>query len=189
MGVIQILLISVSLAMDACAVAICQGLKMNKIDYKYAVTLALFFGIFQAIMPLSGWLLGIKFAKYIESIDHWIAFILLGAIGGKMICEAFESKKIDEFRYDYREMFALSIATSIDALAVGITFAMLNVNIVSSVVIIGVITFVLSFLGILIGNHYGIKYSKNAEIFGGIILICIGLKILLEDLGVLKSFI
>ncbi len=183
MGIFQILLIAIGLAMDAFAVSVCKGLRMQKIDYKYSAILSAFFGIFQALMPLSGWIIGIKFAKYIEFIDHWLAFILLTAIGGKMICEAFENKdNLDETNYDYREMFALAIATSIDALAVGIMFAMLEVNIIVAILIIGIIAYILSFLGVMIGNRYGVKYKKKAEIAGGIILVFIGLKVLLEDI-------
>lgn len=183
MNFIQIVLIAISLAMDAFAVSVCKGLKMQKVDYKYSVILSTFFGIFQAMMPFLGWFLGIKFAKYIEFIDHWVAFILLTSIGCKMICEAFENRDtLDKINYDYREMFALGLATSIDALAVGIMFAMLEVNIVLAIFVIGIITFGISFLGILIGNKYGIKYKKKAEIAGGLILVLIGVKVLLEDI-------
>ena len=183
MSFIQILLIAIGLAMDAFAVSICKGLKMQKVDYKYSAILSAFFGIFQAIMPFFGWFVGIKFARYIEFIDHWLAFILLTSVGGKMVCEAFENKEaLGQINYDYKEMFALAIATSIDALAVGIMFAMLEVNIIVAILIIGIVAYIFSFLGVLIGNRYGIKYKKKAEIAGGLILIFIGLKILLEDI-------
>jgi len=186
MGITELFLIAVGLSMDAFAVALCKGLNMKKMNYKSGFIISLFFGGFQAFMPFLGWLLGIQFEQYIKEIDHWIAFALLAFIGGKMILEtAKEEEEEIEAGLDVKELVVLSLATSIDALAVGITFAFLNVNIVPSVLLIGVITFVLSFVGVTVGNHFGMKLKKKAELAGGIILIMIGLKILLEHLGIL----
>lgn len=191
MGFVELFLIGVGLSMDAFAVAICKGLNMRgKINFKHAAIIALFFGGFQAIMPLIGYFLGIGFEKYITRIDHWIAFILLCFIGGKMIVEAIkewnEVDKQEEDRLDIKELFILAVATSIDALAVGITFAFLNVNIWSAISIIGTTTFVISIIGVVIGNKFGSKYKSKAELVGGIILVLIGAKILLEHLGVIN---
>lgn len=191
MGFVELFLIGVGLSMDAFAVAICKGLNMRgKINFKHAAIIALFFGGFQAIMPLIGYFLGIGFEKYITRIDHWIAFLLLGFIGGKMVVEAIkewnEADKQEEDRLDIKELFILAVATSIDALAVGITFAFLNVNIWSAISIIGATTFVLSIIGVVIGNKFGSKYKSKAELVGGIILVLIGAKILLEHLGVIN---
>lgn len=185
----EIVLIGVGLAMDAFAVSVCKGLKMtDKIDFKYASIIALFFGLFQAAMPLIGWFAGKQFEVYITSIDHWIAFVLLAFIGGKMIYEAFESEddSDSEIKYDLREITMLAVATSIDALAVGISFAFLNINIVPSVICIGTITFVLAIMGVIIGNKFGMRFKRNAEIAGGVILVLIGLKILLNGLGIIN---
>ncbi|MCR4924873.1 MAG: manganese efflux pump MntP family protein [Clostridiales bacterium] len=188
---IDIFLIGVGLAMDAFAVSICKGLKMKKIQKLNAVIIAFFFGAFQAIMPLIGYYLGSAFEKYITSFDHWVAFILLAIIGGKMIKDSFskekedEEKKDDKEKIDLKELTVMAVATSIDALAVGITFAFSEVNIFSAISIIGATTFVICIIGVLIGNFFGIKYKSKAELVGGIILILIGLKILLTDLGVL----
>lgn len=187
MGYIELFLIAVGLSMDAFAVALCKGLSMRKLSVKGGVVIALYFGVFQAVMPFFGWLLGRQFESYITAIDHWIAFILLVFIGGKMLYEAIFEKDEDEdaeFRLDHKELFVLAIATSIDALAVGITFAFLQVSILPSVSLIGVTTFVLSFLGVVIGNRFGIRFKKKAEILGGAVLCLIGLKILLEHLGI-----
>ena len=188
---IEILLIGVGLSMDAFAVSICKGLGMTNVNRKQALTIGLYFGGFQALMPFIGYMLGIRFEKYITSIDHWIAFILLGFIGGKMVVEAIREKdeavevgKMDP-PLDLKEMFILAIATSIDALAVGITFAFLQVPIVEAISIIGITTFVISVIGVYVGNFFGNRYKKKAELAGGIILILIGLKILLEHLGIL----
>ena len=177
--------------MDAFAVSICKGLSMRKVNKKQSLVIGLFFGGFQALMPFIGWLLGSRFEQYITSIDHWIAFILLGFIGGKMVVgairekdEAVEVRKMDP-PLDLKEMFILAIATSIDALAVGITFAFLQVPIVEAVSIIGITTFVISVIGVYVGNFFGNRYKKKAELAGGIILILIGVKILLEHLGIL----
>ncbi len=186
-----LLLMGVGLSMDAFAVSICKGLSMRKVNKKQCLVIGLFFGGFQALMPFIGWVLGSQFEQYITSIDHWIAFILLGFIGGKMVVEAIREKdeavevgKMDP-SLDFKEMFILAIATSIDALAVGITFAFLQVPIVEAVSIIGITTFVISVIGVYVGNFFGNRYKKKAELAGGIILILIGLKILLEHLGIL----
>lgn len=189
MGFIQLLLIGIGLAMDAFAVSVCKGLNMKKINYRYTLIIALFFGGFQALMPMLGWMLGKQFEQYITSVDHWIAFGLLAFIGGKMVVEAFQKEEQEQelpaAKNDLQEIIILAIATSIDALAVGITFAFLKTNIVEAVIIIGVITFFLSIVGVLIGNQFGTRYKNKAEFAGGVILIIIGAKILLEHLGIL----
>ena len=189
MGTIELILLSVGLAMDAFAVAICKGLNMRKMNYKNALILALFFGGFQALMPAIGYLLGKQFEKYITSIDHWIAFILLSIIGIQMIAESFkkdEDKEEDADKLNLKEYFMLAIATSIDALAVGISLAFLSVSLVKSVSFIGIITFAISFAGVFIGNKFGARFKSKAEFAGGAILILIALKILLEHLGVIN---
>lgn len=188
MGFWELLLIAVGLSMDAFAVALCKGLEMQKLQLRRAWIIAVFFGGFQGLMPLFGWLLGRQFEAYITSIDHWVAFVLLAIIGGKMIVESF--KKTSEAEdagadFSYKELLVLAIATSIDALAVGITFAFLQVKILPSVTLIAVTTLLLSFVGVLIGQKFGSKFKNKAELAGGIILIGIGLKILLEHLGVI----
>ncbi len=188
MSYLEIIIIAIGLAMDAFAVSICKGLKMKKIKYGQALVIALFFGGFQALMPLLGWLLGHQFESFITEIDHYIAFALLAIIGGKMIFDSVRKKKDDKEekeseKFDIKELFILAIATSIDALAVGITFAFLKVEILGAISIIGVITLVICFLGVLIGGFFGDKLQGKAEIVGGIILILMGLKILLEHLG------
>lgn len=187
MGITEILLLSVSLAMDAFSVSVCKGLSMKRVDYKGGVVIALFFGAFQAIMPLIGYLLGSSFKDYITSYSHWVAFILLGFIGGKMIYEALheDDEELSAYRLDIKELFLLAIATSIDALAVGIVFATEKTNIALSVTLIGAITFVISFAGVIIGNRFGSKYEKKAEIAGGAVLIIIGAKLLLEGIGII----
>lgn len=190
MGIGEIILIGVGLSADAFSVAVCKGLNMRKLNLKHGYIIALFFGVFQAIMPLIGYLLGTGFSSYIEAVDHWIAFALLAFIGGKMAVEAIRDKGDSEEEksdaLDLGELTVMAVATSIDALAVGITFAFLDVNIIPAVVIIGVTTFALSLAGVLIGNRFGAKYKNKAELAGGIILILIGLKILLEHLGVIS---
>jgi putative Mn2+ efflux pump MntP len=186
MGILEIIFIGIGLAMDAFAVSICKGLSMKKLDIKKAVIIALYFGIFQAVMPIIGYLLGSSFQNIVTNIDHWIAFILLLFIGGNMIKESFDpedDKKNDDV--SFKTMIVLAIATSIDALAVGITLAFLQTNLLFSVSIIGIITFVLSLVGVKIGNKFGDKFQNKAEFAGGIILILIGVKILLEHLGIL----
>lgn len=186
MSIVQQILMGLGLAMDATAVSICKGLKMKKVDYKYMIIIAGAFGLFQALMPLIGYYLGVSFKSYITSIDHWIAFVLLVIIGGKMLIEAFEDEEdCSEITYDFKEIIMLAIATSIDALAVGITYAFLDVNIYLAITIIGVTTFICCVIGVFIGNRFGIKYKGKAEIAGGIILIGLGIKILLEHLNIL----
>ena len=190
MGLVELLLIAVGLSMDAFAVSICKGLGMKEVNLKVAVVLALFFGGFQALMPLIGWALGSQFLGIICPIDHWLAFVLLAVIGGKMLWEAFredagegDGKPAD--RIDLGEFLILAIATSIDALAVGSSFAALSVDIVPSVALIGVATFAFSIAGVFVGNFFGSRYEKPASIVGGVVLILIGTKILLEHLGIL----
>lgn len=186
---VEFLLLGVGLAMDAFAVSICKGLAMRKVNKKQAVIIALFFGGFQAIMPVIGWLLCKGFQTYIEAFDHWIAFALLAFIGMKMIIETLSEKEEDivvekmDPPLDMKEMFMLAIATSIDALAVGISLAALDRPIVESAAIIGVVTFVISIIGVYIGNFFGNRYKKRAELTGGIILVLIGVKILCEHMG------
>lgn len=193
MNLVDVILIAVALSMDAFAVSICKGLKMKKVNKAHAFTIALFFGGFQAIMPLIGYLLGTTFEKYITSFDHWIAFILLAVIGANMIKESFskdkdenEEKTAADAKLDFKELTFMAIATSIDALAVGVTFSFYDTNIFTSIAIIGTTTFAIALAGVFIGNFFGAKYKSKAELAGGIILILIGLKILLEDLGILK---
>lgn len=192
MGIIELVFLSVGLAMDAFAVSICKGLEMPVTNYKRAGIIALFFGAFQAGMPVIGYLLGSRFQKYIESVDHWIAFALLALIGGQMVYEAFRKdggeteNMADSGVFSIKQLIILAVATSIDALAVGITFALLEgTNIFLSAGMIGIITFIISFAGVVIGNKFGNKYEKRAQLAGGIILIAIGLKILLEHLGII----
>ena len=188
MGFFELFLIGIGLSMDAFAVAICKGLGMERINKRDTLLLALFFGGFQALMPLTGYLLGSRFASYIERWDHWIAFVLLAFIGGNMIRE---SRKQEEEEIEhggsirYRELLTLAVATSIDALAVGVSFAFLGVHIAPAVTLIGCTTFVLTLVGVWVGNLFGSRYKSRAELTGGIILILIGVKILLEHLGVL----
>lgn len=186
MGILEIFLVGVGLAMDAFAVSICKGLSMKKLDWKKAIIIALYFGIFQAVMPVIGYFLGTTFESLVTQIDHWIAFILLGIIGINMIKEAFsnDSENVND-KVDFKTMIILAIATSIDALAIGITFAFFKTNLLLAVIIIGIITFVLSLIGVKIGNKFGNKYEKKSEIFGGVILILIGVKILIEHLGII----
>lgn len=185
----ELVLIAIGLSMDAFAVSLCKGLCMRKLNYGQGAIIALFFGGFQLLMPLLGWVLGKQFESYITTFDHWIAFGLLFYIGGKMIWEAIRDKDeeacpVDQ-RLNVKELFVLAIATSIDALAVGITFAFLQTPIIPAVVEIGAITFALSFGGVIIGHRFGTRFKQKAEIAGGVVLVLIGLKILLEHLGVL----
>lgn len=226
MGVIELLLIGVGLSMDAFAVAVCKGLGMRSINYRHALTIALFFGVFQALMPLIGWALGSQFAAFVTPVDHWIAFGLLAFIGGKMLWDALHEGDAEDDaegtgprgevpapahacdgeddegtgpisartsrglqtgcsqgeRLDLRELTMLAVATSIDALAVGISFAFLDFDIWMAIALIGVTTFALSFAGVAIGNRFGARYEKGAVVVGGAVLICIGLKILVEHL-------
>jgi UPF0059 membrane protein EUBSIR_01239 len=187
MSLVELFLIAVGLSMDAFAVSVCKGLATGKLSVKNAVIVGLWFGGFQALMPLIGYFLGANFKDYITFIDHWIAFILLAIIGGNMIKESLSSDEEEtDASMDFKTMFLMAVATSIDALAVGITFAFLNVNIVYAVSFIGVTTFVISVFGVLAGHIFGVKYKSKAEFAGGVILIIIGLKILLEHLGYLS---
>lgn len=185
MGLVELFILSVGLAMDAFAVSICKGLSLGKIKKKHMCIAGAWFGGFQALMPLIGYFLGSMFADMITKYDHWIAFVLLLFIGADMIKEAFgKDEEVDE-SMDAKSMFLLAVATSIDALAVGVTFAFMKVNIIAAVLFIGVVTFVCSAAGVKIGSIFGTKYKSKAEIFGGIVLILIGLKILLEGIGIL----
>ncbi len=186
MGNIELFAIALGLSMDAFAVAIGKGLCLRRSCYKYAVITGLFFGGFQALMPLIGYYLGNQFEDYLTSVDHWIIFALLVMIGINMILESRNDKKEKNDTLNLKNMTILSLATSIDALAVGITFAFLHVNIIAGVIVIGLTTFFLSFAGVKIGNAFGSKFKSKAEIAGGIILILIGTKILLEHLGILN---
>lgn len=191
MSLMEIFLIGVGLSMDAFAVAICKGLSMQKVDLRYTVWIALYFGVFQAAMPLTGWLLGSQFARHVTRFAPWIAFILLALIGGNMIRESLskdeEAEREERLLVDHKELLMLAVATSIDALAVGVSFSMveLSISIGAAVILIGCTTFVISLAGVFIGNAFGAKYEKRAEFVGGAILILIGLKILLEHFGVL----
>ena len=185
MTLFEIMLIAIGLAMDAFAVSICKGLSMKHFNCKMAIIMGLYFGIFQALMPLVGYLLGTTFSELVVSIDHWIAFILLSIIGVKMIKDSFKNEADDKNdKIDIKTMLVLAIATSIDALAIGITFAFFEISIIKAISIIGFITFTISFIGVIIGNKFGDKFQGKAEIIGGGILILIGLKILLEHLGI-----
>lgn len=186
MSIITLFTLAVGLAMDAFAVSVCKGLAMRKINIRKTFLVGLWFGGFQALMPLIGYFLGIQFKEKITAIDHWIAFLLLAIIGINMIKEALsDEEESTSASLEVKEMFVLAVATSIDALAVGITFAFLDVNIVEAVTVIGVVTFVLSAIGVKVGNIFGTRYKSKAEIAGGVILILLGVKILLEHTGIL----
>ncbi|WP_458778529.1 manganese efflux pump MntP [Clostridium neonatale] len=190
MSVVELFILAVGLSMDAFAVAICKGLCMRKVTIKKAGIVGLYFGLFQAGMPMIGYILGSQFSDKISSIDHWIVFILLSLIGISMIKESLEKEeksecKTEEEELSFKNMSILAVATSIDALAVGVTFAFLKVNIIPAVSFIGITTLVLSMIGVKIGNIFGVKYKSKAELVGGIILILMGIKILLEHLGIL----
>ena len=191
MGFIELLLIGVGLSMDAFAVSICQGISMTKIKWGHALTVGLYFGGFQALMPFTGWMLGSQFAGRIQQYDHWVAFVLLVLIGGNMIREALSGEE-DEAEdaaigagLDHKKLFLMAIATSIDALAVGVTFAFLDIAILPAIGIIGTTTFFISVAGVAVGCWFGARYKKRAEITGGVILVLLGVKILLEHLGVI----
>lgn len=191
MNIVEIVLLAISLSMDAFAVALCKGLALKKINLKSCAIVGLWFGAFQGLMPMLGYFLGSTFADKITSIDHWIAFILLAIIGGNMIKEALEKdeEKVND-SLGFKTMIVMAIATSIDALAVGVSFAFTDFKpdwfVYIAFVLIGVITFVLSSIGVKIGNIFGTKYKSKAEFTGGLVLILLGLKILLEGLGVLN---
>ena len=184
MGLLELFILAIGLSMDAFAVSVCKGLATQRVNPKHMIIAGIWFGGFQALMPLIGYFLGTAFEKYVTAVDHWIAFILLGAIGGNMIKEAFSGGENEaDGSFGFKTMLVMAIATSIDALAVGITFALLpDVNIVAAVSFIGVTTFIHSAVGVKIGNVFGAKYKSKAELAGGIILIILGIKILIEHL-------
>lgn len=189
MGIIGLVFMGTGLAMDAFAVSICKGLKMKTMNKKNIFLISLFFGGFQGLMPLIGWCLGIQFKSLIENFDHWIAFVLLVLIGGKMAIESFskeeEDNKLEKSDdLNLRELLLLAVATSIDALAAGITLACLTVNVVFAIGYTGFITCLLSAIGVFVGHKFGVKYKNKAELLGGIILLIIAIKILLEHLGI-----
>lgn len=188
MKTIELIILSIGLGMDAFAVSVCKGLSMKKMNWKKAIIIGLYFGFFQLIMPVIGYFLSRGFESIVINVDHWIAFILLGVIGGNMIKESLKEERSENCNenVNFKTMIILAIATSIDALAVGITFAFLNVNLLLAVILIGIITFVLSVIGVKIGNIFGDKYENKAEFAGGIILIFLGKKILLEHLNIIK---
>ena len=182
MGFIELFILAVGLSMDAFAVSICKGLSVQRLRPRHALICGAYFGGFQALMPLIGWLLGRQFEELIKSIDHWIAFGLLVLIGANMIRESFGKDEEVNDSFSFKTMLPLAIATSIDALAVGVTFAFLEVQIVPAILLIGVTTFAISAAGVKIGNVFGAKYKSKAELAGGIILILLGIKILIEHL-------
>lgn len=181
MEILELIIISISLAMDAFSASICKGLKQISFNLKNSLIVSLYFGIFQALMPTIGYYLGSFFSNKITKIDHYLAFFLLAYIGLTMINDVKENKEINT-NITFKEMLILSIATSIDALIIGITFSFLKVNLWLSIFIIGLITFITSFLGYNIGSYFGTKYQKKAQITGGLILIIMGIKILIEHL-------
>lgn len=184
MGIIELLILAIGLSMDAFAVAVCKGLATYKLKKRHMIITGAWFGGFQALMPLLGYFLGTTFEKYVTAVDHYIAFVLLGGIGANMIKEAFSKEENEtDCSFSFKPMLIMAIATSIDALAVGITFALLpDVNIFAAVLFIGTITFTLSAIGVKIGNVFGAKWKSKAEFMGGVILIFLGVKILIEHL-------
>ena len=186
MSFFELLVLGIGLSMDAFAVSVCKGLSVKELKWKHMLIAGLYFGGFQALMPLIGYLLGTGFIRYIEAFDHWVAFGLLLLIGGSMIRSSFRPDEEQNDDFSFKTMIVLAIATSLDALAVGITFACLSVNIFVAITVIGITTFLLSALGIKIGNIFGSKYRRKAELAGGIILILIGVKIILEHMGVIS---
>lgn len=185
MSVVELFILAVGLAMDAFAVSICKGLSLKKINWKHMCIAGAWFGGFQALMPTIGYFLGSVFTDMITKYDHWAAFILLAIIGANMIKESFGDEEEVDASMTVKSMLLLAIATSIDALAVGITFAFMKVNILVAVIFIGVVTFICSAVGVKIGSVFGTKYKSKAELFGGVVLILIGLKILLEGVGLI----
>ncbi len=192
MGIVELVLLAIGLSMDAFAVSITIGLTMKKVTIKKCLIVGLYFGVFQAAMPLIGYLLGTTFASFITAIDHWIALILLAFIGGKMIWEALKKDDEDEqcpkeeASLGLAKMLPLAVATSIDALAIGVTFAFFEMNVVFAILSIGIITLTLSMIAVKIGNIFGTKYKAKAELAGGIILVLIGLRIFLNGIGVIN---
>ena len=183
MGLLEIILIAIGLSMDAFAVSISLGLSANKPKPKEILIPGLYFGLFQAIMPMTGYFLGVYFANKIQFLDHWVAFVLLGLIGGKMIKDSFsedQDEKEGEYSFGFIKMIILAFATSIDALAVGITFAFFDVNIFMAAIMIGIITFFISTGGVIIGNTFGGRFKSKSEFIGGMVLVLIGIKILVE---------
>ncbi len=185
MGLGELFLLAVGLSMDAFAVSICKGLALGRVRFKQMLIVGLWFGGFQALMPAIGYFLGAQFQEYIVNIDHWVAFILLSFIGINMIREALGDEEETDGNLGFKAMLMMAIATSIDALAVGITFAFLKVQIFFAVLFIGLTTFIISTCGVKIGNIFGLKYKSKAEFLGGAILIALGVKILLEHLGII----
>ena len=186
MDFITLFILAVGLSMDAFAVSICKGLAMKKITPAKMAVVGLWFGGFQMLMPIIGYLLGFQFSERISSIDHWVAFVFLGLIGGSMIKEALSGEEENaDASLDVRTMFLLAVATSIDALAVGVTFAFMTVEVLPASALIGVVTFAFSAVGVKVGNVFGVKYKSKAELAGGILLVLLGVKILLEHLGIL----
>lgn len=186
MSLWELFIIAVGLSMDAFAVSVCKGLSVREVKGKHALTVGLYFGGFQALMPLVGYLLGVNFQSLITDIDHWIAFVLLALIGGNMIRESRQEEGKVNCSFNFKAMLPLAIATSIDALAIGVTFAFLRVDIVPAVSFIGITTFALAIVGIKVGHAFGCKFRAKAEVFGGVVLILMGMKILLEHLGILN---
>ena len=183
MGIIELFVIAVGVSMDAFAVSICKGLSISKVRSRYVYRTALWFGGFQALMPLIGYFVGVHFADLVSEVDHWIAFVLLSLIGANMLKESFDKKIEENPDFSFRTMFAMAVATSIDALAVGVSFAFLKVDIWTSVLIIGITTAAFSGVGVLIGNVFGSRYKSKAELLGGFILIAMGLRILITHLA------
>lgn len=182
MGWVELLIIAVGVSMDAFAVSVCKGLSVQRIRFRHVASTAVWFGGFQALMPLIGYFLGVWFADFVSSVDHWIAFVLLSIIGANMIkesCSKDENCALEP-DFSFKTMFAMAVATSIDALAIGVSFAFLKVNIWAAVALIGLVTGIFSAIGVLIGKYFGCRYKSKAELMGGIILIAMGLKILLE---------
>lgn len=183
MGIIELLIIAVGVSMDALAVSICKGLSIKKISPKYMCRTAIWFGGFQALMPLIGYFVGIHFTDFVSNVDHWIAFVLLALIGASMIKESMDKEEIEaDPDFSFKTMFTMAVATSIDALAVGVSFAFLKVDIWSAILVIGVTTGAFSAAGVLVGNVFGARYKSKAELAGGVILIAMGLKILLTHI-------
>ena len=185
---VTLFILAVGLSMDACAAAVCKGLSMGKVTVRHMLTIALWFGGFQALMPAAGYLLGVRFQNGIRAVDHWAAFILLGLTGINMIKDAFAGAcERTSGSVAFREMFMLALATSVDALAAGVTFAFLSVDILPAVLFIGAVTFAGSMAGVKMGNLFGFRYKAKAELAGGLILILMGIKILCEHTGILQS--
>ena len=184
MHFIELIIIAIGVSMDAFAVSVCKGLSVRRLRPSYALSAAAWFGGFQALMPLIGYFVGISFADMVADVDHWIAFVLLAFIGGKMIKEACQKEEETEFNPDFsfKTMFMLAVATSIDALAVGVSFACLRVDIWTSILVIGLMTGAFSALGVILGHMFGGRFKSKAEFMGGLILVAIGIKILLEHI-------